>query len=407
MRKSAQVVSLRPQEKSDFNPLKLTTGLNPSFTFKWGDPGEKNGIALPKSRKKKRRMISRPNADMRILHKMFEEHLQEAIQKMGREKTYGIRYLPTATGCVKGSNPLLNIKHHERSEFFYITDFREAYPSVDLRRLAILLTYIEYYDYYRVDYSLRTFSLNELAQYEVSCDPAFQQMEGFVQIAFGGLYGKGLAVGGRLSPYLMNLYCEVFLDSRLRLYFLKRKDISRPSKDILCTRYVDDLVCSSQEFISSDIRKDIRKMIGEAGFEVKHLKSFVLKRSMGTVFVTKLGMRVENVGKEEEKGQKGILTYPQKKRRRINGILQSFLKPIPKKEGDISKLSGYQNDSPEVVSGMIAEFLHYYKNVKKPTESDKKTFALCKEFEQIATPYLIRAQKARERKRKDLQKRKY
>ena len=41
MRKSAEVVSGRPQQASDFNPLKLTTGLNPSFTFKWGNPKER------------------------------------------------------------------------------------------------------------------------------------------------------------------------------------------------------------------------------------------------------------------------------------------------------------------------------------------------------------------------------
>ena len=342
---------------------------------------------------------------MRILHKLFGEHLQEAIKKMGRKETYGLRYLPSATGFVRGSNPLLNAKKHEGSEFFYITDFKDAYPSVDLHRLAILLTYIEYYDYYGVDYSLRTFSQNELAQYEISCDPTFQQMEGFVQIAFGGLYGKGLAIGGPLSPYLLNLYCEVFVDSPLRFYFFKREDVRDPHRSIIFTRFADDLTFSSKEFIGANMRKDIRRIINNAGFEINLKKTFIYKRSMGTVFITKLGIRTEHevVEKEEEAREKdkvGILTFSQKKRRCINGILQSFLKPVPQKEGASTKVMGYQNDSPEIVSGMIAEFLYYFKNVEKPTESNKKTFALCKEFERIATPYLRKVQKVREEKRK-------
>ena len=38
-------------------------------------------------------------------------------------------------------------------------------------------------------------------------------------------------------------------------------------------------------------------------------------------------------------------------------------------------------DWPEKVSGLVAEFLYYFKNVWPKTETDKKTFALCQAFE--------------------------
>lgn len=396
MRKNPQVVSGRPQYVSEFNPLDLIqmAGPNPSFSFSWESPKSSSP-----SDKKKRRMISRPNADMRRLHSVYKKHLENAITAMGKEGTYGLRFLPSATGCVTGSNPLINAKMHEDSEFFYVTDLRNAYPSVDLRRLAILLFYIEHYDYYEVDFSLRQFSQNELAQYEVSTNPSFQKMEGFVQIAFGGYGGQGLAVGGPLSPYLLNLYCEVFLDSALRYYFFKYENSGNPERKIIYTRYVDDLTFSSKEFISAEMRKDIRRIVENAGLTINHRKSLVLKRSMGTVFITKLGLRTENVPikNSQKQTKKGTLTFSQKKRRRLHGILQSFIKPIQPKEGSQTKLPSYNNDSPEVVSGVIAEFLHYYKNVEKPTATDRKTIALCKQFEIAAEPYLGKLKEMRRR----------
>lgn len=388
MRKNSHVVPRRPQSESDFNPLTLIemAGPNPSFSFSWESPKSSSP-----SDSKKRRMISRPNSDMKRLHNLYEEHLKRAITAMGKEETYGLRFLPSATGCVTGSNPLINAKMHEHSEFFYITDLRNAYPSIDLRRLAILLFYIEHYDYYKADFSLRQLAQNELAQYEVSTDPSFQQTEGFVQIAFGGYRGQGLAVGGPLSPYLLNLYCEVFLDSRLRYYLYNYEKREDPNRKIIFTRYVDDLTFSSKEFISAKMRKDIRWIIESAGLTVNHRKSQVRVRSMGTVFITKLGLRTE-------KEQKAVLTFSQKKRRRLHGIIQSYIKPIPPREGSLTKLPSYNYDSPEVVSGVIAEFLHYYKNVAEPTATDRKTMALCKQFEIAAEPYLGKLKEARRRK---------
>lgn len=361
---------------------------------------EKRGTNLPNKRKSKRRMICHPNESMRTLHHLFGEHLKNKIDEMDKKETYGIRFLPSATGCVKESNPLINAKKHSKGEHFYITDFSHAYQSVDLRRLALLLVFIEKYSYYKADYSLDMFVRNELAHFALSNDPLFAKMESFVQIAFGGYRGEGIAVGGPLSPFLLNLYCEVFLDRRLRYYFYRKENKQEPEKSVTYTRYVDDLVFSSGVRINDKERGAIRRMISEAGFKINHRKSFVLDRKKGAVFVTKVGLRenVEKITTPKWNADESIIVFPQKKRRRLHGIIQSFLKPITTKNNDTVKIVSYWNDSPEVISGLIAEFLYYYKRVLIPTKTDERTMLLCRKFETVASPYLSKLRYARNKK---------
>jgi hypothetical protein len=175
----------------------------------------------------------------------------------------------------------------------------------------------------------------------------------FLQCYFAGIQGKGIAVGGPLSPYLMNLYCEVYLDAQVRRWCEKYA--------IVYTRYVDDLVFSSNVPIGEDRRRKIRCFVNDAGFEVNHRKSKVLALSQGTVFITKVGL--------EQQVEQNVarIVFPQKKRRRLRNEIVKYLTQ--------------QTDWPEHVSGLIAEFLYYYKNVSQKTATDRKTFALCKAFE--------------------------
>jgi hypothetical protein len=387
-----------------FDPLKEfikpKTGPLPSFDFRWGIPNEKNGEKLPPHRRGKPRMISYPNSAMKSLHSAFGTFLKEAIAAMGKDETYGIRNFPSATGCVEDMNPLLNAKQHEYGEHFYKTDFKNAYMNVDLQRLSILLVYIVKYDYYRVDCPVNRFDINIDVQEDITKDTLFVKMESFVQFAFGGYRGKGLAVGGPLSPFLLNLYCEVFLDQRARHYLLKRKG-DNDWKDVTYTRFVDDLVFSSRSLITQSMCCEIRKLISYAGFEVKHRKSSLLNRALGTVFVTKVGLRVEpterkpwdawdECAREEHERVKAILTFSQKKRRRLWGIIGSYM------------ATPWQNDSPEVISGLIAEFIYYWKNVEVKTASDIKLMNRCKEFEEEASP---RMKEMRERRKETMSRR--
>ena len=371
-RKAWTALSVPKEKELEFNPLSLIpmAGKNPSFDFVWKDVSQKAGEHVPTQRRKKRRLIGRPNSVMKRLHQLFNEYLEKAINDIGTnekdKESYTLRKMPSATGCVPGSNPYVNAKKHIGRRFCYITDFADAYPSVDLHRLTTLLVFIFKHSVYGIDYAVRTFARNELAQFAMEADLLFPKMYSFVQFAFGGLYGKGLAVGGTLSPYLLNLYCEVYLDSRIRQHCEKTKDLKHPEKELVYSRYVDDLVFSSSTIISSERRGLLRQFIVEAGFHVNHRKSKVLDRSMGAVHITKVGLEESKTGT--------VIRFPQKKRRRIEGMMKSYL------------AQPFQQDKPEITRGMIAEFLYYYSQVT-PTASDERTMKLCRKFNETSAAY--------------------
>ncbi|MBI4065621.1 hypothetical protein HY412_00300 [Candidatus Kaiserbacteria bacterium] len=293
---------------------------------------------------------------MRKLHGLFSEYLRAGIRAMGDADNYTLRKLHSSTAFVKGSNPLKNAQKHCEGKFFYIVDIRNAYPSVDLVRLTVLIVYVVKYSKYSADFSLSRLGQNALLVDELCGDPLFTSVHAFLESFCAGLHGIGLAVGGPLSPYLFNLYSEVFMDASLRRLCQKH--------DIAFTRYADDCVFSRGKPITKEMRRDIRTCITRAGFVINHRKSKVLCRAMGTVFVTKVGLQAPS---EDGSSCTAKLVFSQKKRRRLHGIIKSYL--------------AMQMDWPEKVSGYVAEFVYYYKNVGEPTATDRKTFALCKEFE--------------------------
>lgn len=328
------------------NPLDLASmvGGNPQMEFQWKEVGGK------------RRLIGNPNRPMRKLHTLFGNYIRMGILAMG-DDNYPLRRFPSASAFIKGANPLKNAQRHASSRFFYITDIGNAYPSVDLERLAGLIVYIWKYSLHRVDFSLPILGQRSSLPDELRSDALFPPVYTFLKFFCSGLYGNGLSVGGPLSPFLFNLFCEVYVDAGLR-QVCKRYDIRY-------SRYADDCVFSRNKPIIGDIRRELREHITLGGFKVNHRKSKVLSRAMGTVFITKIGLRDSSTTGSGT--QVATIVFPQKKRRRLHGMIGSYL--------------ANQMDWPEKVSGLIAEFLYYYKNVETPTLTDLKTFALCKEFE--------------------------
>ena len=344
--RSNDYAALRESLKSDDNPFLLTDALggHPSIDFFWKEAGGK------------RRLVGNSNNPMRRLHRLFGGYIRTGIATMGKDN-YPLRRFPSASAFVTGANPLKNAQRHANGRFFYITDIWNAYPSVDLEKLAGLIVYIRKYDVHRADFSLSMLGQRSLLLEELKDDALFPLLSAFLKFFCSGMYGRGLAVGGTLSPYLFNLFCEVYVDAGLRQMCKKY--------DITYSRYADDCVFSRNKPIIRDIRKELRECITRGGFVVNHRKSKVLSREMGAVFVTKIGLRDSTAATEDT--LEAILVFSQKKRRCLHGMIGSYL-------------SG-QMDWPEKVSGFIAEFLYYYKNVGTPTCTDQKTFALCKKFE--------------------------
>lgn len=345
-------VEVRIHEVSTPLEYAKIVGGRPCIDFSWREDG--GG---------KRRLIGNPNKATRRLHALLEAEIKTFVKRMGDDENYPLRRLPSSTAFVRGSNHLKNALKHIEGKFFYITDIQNAYPSVDLKRLAAILVYLRGYREYKFTISLRRLGQSGDAFEHLRSDPLFNDYHTFLQLYCAGLHGEGLAVGGPLSPLLFNLYCEVYVDSALRKIC--------ENYDITMTRYADDLVFSREKPIIGDIRRELREIIARAGFTVNHRKSRVLSREMGTTFVTKVGLHdSRSVGTPMKEG---VLVFPQKKRRRLHGMIGSYLSE--------------QTDWPEKVSGFVAEFIYYHKNVKVPTATDRKTFRLCREFEREWSKY--------------------
>lgn len=331
-----------PKVIQKLNPLQFVSmsGGRPSFDFYWKEEGGK------------RRLIGNPNEPMRALHDLFGKYIRRGLRMMSGGDGYFLRNLKSSTAFVKESNSLKNAARHTGGKYFYITDVRDAYPSVDLVRLAILIVYIQRHRDYCDSFSLAMLTRNSVLQDEIHNDPLFPSVHSFLELFCSGLHGQGLAVGGPLSPFLFNLYCEAYVDAHLR----------KVCEDygITYTRYADDLSFSRETPIIAEIRKSLRSHIMSAGFDVNHRKSKVLSIKMGTVFVTKTGLR-------DSSELQAKLVFPKKKRRKLHKLIFDYIDE--------------RMDWPEKVSGYVAEFLYYFKSVEEPTSTDLKTFEFCKRFE--------------------------
>lgn len=305
----------------------------------------------------KQRLIGAPNNAMRRLHRAFGTYLQDLVHRAD-SGGYGVRKLPSATACVPESNHFQNAELHRYGQYLYITDLTDAYGTVSLPRLALLITFLIQFEEYVDRVSLAWFGQDDRRE-QLADDPCYGRVLGFLQAHFSGHAGQGLAIGGPLSPYLMNLYCEVYLDAPLRRFCEKREK----GYQITYTRYVDDLVFSARTYIGPIARSRIRSIIEESGFTVNDRKSRIGILGMGQVSVTKMGLEAQG---EEGSGQPARLVFPQKKRRRLHGLIHSYLSE--------------KMDWPEKVQGHAAEFLQYAQRVHPRTATDEKTLALCRQF---------------------------
>jgi hypothetical protein len=110
------------------------TGKLPSFHFEWREPGKKKGEKLPPNRRKKRRKLCIPNRAMRLrCTSASNVHLEMAIDLMGDESdgsdNYTLRRLPSATGCVSGSNHFKNAAAHIGKEVLLRHGFCSCVPK--------------------------------------------------------------------------------------------------------------------------------------------------------------------------------------------------------------------------------------------------------------------------------------
>jgi hypothetical protein len=204
----------------------------------------------PLSGTKKNRTCNKPNQAMDTLHQRLIIYLRSL------KKT-----LPFATACRPKNSPRKNIQLHSKNRFVFATDIRNAYTNVNGIKLTLILC--------NLDPKLKEKQrevLNFLEKYCLSPE-------------------GGLVTGAPASPDLFNIYAAILLDESLGLLCQKY--------GITFSRYLDDLLFSSSKVrIGKRKRKEIRKIIESAGFEVNHRKSMVWDLKKGPVVINGIGLEL-------------------------------------------------------------------------------------------------------------------
>ncbi|MDP2704641.1 MAG: reverse transcriptase domain-containing protein [bacterium] len=247
----------------------------------------------------KTRVIYGPNQPMRVLHEQLIARLKRLLA-----------HFPHATGAVQGSSPWKNVMRHQRGQrYFYLTDIENAYPSVRVETLALIL-----------------------CTQDVDLAGRYEQVVTFLKQYCLAQEG-GLAIGAPASPLLFNIYAGVLIDRDLHALCEKYS--------LTYTRYLDDLTFSSKRPIGERKRKAIRAIIEEAGFRVNHRRSQVHDLRKGPIVITGVGLRYrEGEGKERYRRTETFL--PRSYLRKIRGLIHRAIT-----KGDV-------NDA--LVEGMMGVF---------------------------------------------------
>lgn len=227
------------------------------------------------------RIIYKPNGRMSILHNRFIAHLRQC---------------PKFPWFDSARSPAENVGQHLGSRFFYVTDIKDAYPSVRLQKLVRALCLME------PAWGSEKFQLQEFL------------------IRFCMAKEGGLVRGAPASPDLWNIYFS-FLAGRSLLHNFCQE------QEIIFTRFVDDLTFSSKKIITESHRRTIRRLIGLTDLKVNHRKSRVLDITRGPVVITGLGL-------EWRRGLRTRIFLPQSYLRKIHGILHLALRGNPDVDPD-------------------------------------------------------------------------
>lgn len=230
------------------------------------------------------RICYKPNKSMDVLHQRLITYLR------GLKKT-----LPNATACRPKNNPRKNIELHSKNRFLFATDIKNAYSKVNDIKLALILCHL--------DPNLKNRQRKVLIFLKRYC------------LTLKG----GLITGAPASPDLFNIYAAALLDEPLALLCQKH--------GITFSRYLDDLLFSSSKVhIGKRKRKEIRKIIEDAGFQINHRKSAIYDLRKGPAVINGIGLEFG-----------GRIFLPRHFLKKIKGLLH---RAITKKDVDQNKING-------------------------------------------------------------------
>ena len=222
----------------------------------------------PLSGSRKNRLIGCPNPAMSTVHRHFIRYLR----LIGPRPVF-------STGCRPGTSIVKDVARHRHSQLIYATDLKDAFQNVRLDQLVEVLA-----------------DLHPDPLRENWTTPIRQFLERY---CFSDRV-PGLILGSPSSPDLFNLYADRLIDQplsqRLNLSVSAQAD-NRPESNetpLTFSRYLDDLKFSSLGRIKQsqweEIRRQIRQVVNQAGFQVNHPKSKVLDLTRGSVILNGIGL---------------------------------------------------------------------------------------------------------------------
>ena len=175
--------------------------------------------------------------------------------------------MPSATGFRDGVSIFDSVCRHQIrfgkkkvfNRFIVILDIKNAYRSVRAPELASILAKI----------NPKQFS-------------GYKRTITFIEdFCFDPEYG-GVAMGSSASNELFNVYCEHVIDQKLRVLC--------EELGLTYTRYVDNLMFSSQQIITAETRRRLREVLTDAGFRINDKKAKVFDLRKGPVVVNGIGI---------------------------------------------------------------------------------------------------------------------
>lgn len=206
----------------------------------------------PLSGNRKTRVLYAPNSAMAA----FQKALINRLSLMDID-------MPHATAFKRGMSPVQNLKIHRMNRYFYLTDIKDAYPSVNIKKLAEIIAQAS-------EGKLDT--LQVFAILKKNC----MALEG------------GLPIGANASPMLFNIYANEVLDKPLGQLCKKWH--------VKYTRYCDDLTFSSfSQPFGKKKRRQILNVIRNAGFDVSYHKTQVRDLRQGAITIC--GFRMDINGR--------------------------------------------------------------------------------------------------------------
>jgi len=254
------------------------------------------------SRTTKRRLIHAPNTAMSSLHTCLIKEL----------RPYTHQKMPSACGGVKGGSVVQTLLRHKNRDgtfkrYLYALDLKNAYSQVCMPKLAEIL-------YSNISRELFL---------------SAQTAEKFLKKYCMREPTPGLVIGGGSSPDLFNIYCEYMIDQALR----RKCD----AFDITYTRYIDDLLFSSDHPIGKKKRQALRSLIVESGFIVEDRKSHVYDLSKNPVAINGITLHLY-----------GTMSIPGPYLRKIQGVIH---RAKHFNDVDLQKIQGMVNMIRQVAHG--------------------------------------------------------